>query len=388
MKYYLVLIGVCVSLLQAAKFENIAVDLVIGGLDKPVWMTVTPTAPDYLFIVEKEGRIVVFDKKRGELLAEPLLDVRDKITIKMNEQGLLCLAFCPDFATTGRYYVYLTNNEGDTEILRFVNKIVDGKWQAEVNQGELLLEIKQDFRNHNGGWMGFGPDGALYIATGDGGAGFDPKDRGLDLNSHLGKILRLDVSPQKGYSTKGNPFVGQKGVQPEIYAYGLRNPWRCAWDGDYFYIADVGQREWEEINRVSFSKLKGANFGWAIYEGLELNPKKKSQKIKGDWERPIYVYPHDNSEYGGLSINGGFVYRGPIASLQGQYFFSDWISARIWSFDATLDKVQTSDINHWDETFKYKGKKIRQLVSFAEDVEKNLYLISHNGEIYQIVENN
>ncbi len=369
-----------------AHAKDTKVSLVVKNLDQPVWLTATKKYPNYLFIVEKKGKVMIFDKSTKSLLEQPFLDVRDKINIEMQEQGLLGLAFDPNFSITGRYYVYLTNNEGDTEILRFVAELENGKWQTESSQGELLLGIKQDFRNHNGGWLGFGPDGALYIATGDGGSANDPKNRSQDLNSHLGKILRLDVSTQTGYSTKGNPFVGQKGAQPEIYAYGLRNPWRCAWDGDDLYIGDVGQKDWEEINKVSFKQLRKANFGWPIYEGDNLNKAKRRLETPKNTVAPVYTFAHGRGKDEGYSINGGFVYRGPITSLQGKYFFSDWINMKIWSLPS--DNMQKDKLEHWSKKLKYRFKVLSQLVSFGEDVEKNLYLISHNGEIYQIIENN
>lgn len=243
--------------------------LVTDGLQEPVWAKTTPHAPNYIYILEKPGVIQIYDKQSQKLLDSPFLDIRSKIKIKMNEQGLLGMTFCPDFNKTGMLYINYTNINGDTHISSFkCDPAVPNK--AESQSENILLEIKQPYRNHNGGWIDFGPDRLLYISTGDGGAAFDPKNHAQNLSSHLGKLLRIDVIGKETYTIPpSNPFVGKENAKPEILAYGLRNPWRCCWDketGD-FYIADVGQGKKEEINFIPKGKLNGVNFGWRKREG-------------------------------------------------------------------------------------------------------------------------
>ncbi|MGB1260408.1 MAG: PQQ-dependent sugar dehydrogenase, partial [Akkermansiaceae bacterium] len=264
----------------------------------------------------------------------------------------------------------------------------DAKDTCDASSRELLLTFKQDYKNHNGGWIGFGPDGYLYIGTGDGGAGNDPKQRAQDLSQYLGKLLRLDVSPAKGYKIpRDNPFKNRSSAKAEIFAYGLRNPWRCSWDsktGD-LYIADVGQNKWEEVNFMPAGKGKGANYGWRLREGLIATP---SKSIGGDKPSravdPVHVYYHGRKDNEGLSITGGYVYRGPIKSLQGKYFYADYANPRIWSFEMKNGKAHNHE--DWTERFKCNGKKISAIASFGEDHAGNLLLISHGGNIYQVIE--
>ncbi|NWK57169.1 PQQ-dependent sugar dehydrogenase [Verrucomicrobiaceae bacterium N1E253] len=364
---------------------GVTTTLVTDELKLPVWASAPEGTSQLLWIVEKKGTIQILDRKSGK--KQLFLDIVSRVGSKGNEEGLLGLAFEKDYLKSGRFYVNLTNPKGFTEIIRFTAHGKD-KRQCKPESAEVLLTYKQDYRNHNGGWIGIGPDGYLYIGNGDGGSANDPKDRAQDLSSHLGKLLRIDVSPEKGYRIpKDNPFKNNSKAKAEIYAYGLRNPWRCSWDRKTkdFYIADVGQNAWEEINYVPAGKGKGANYGWRLREGMIATPKKK---VGGDKPRaaidPVYVYRHGSGPDQGVSVTGGYVYRGPIQSLQGKYFFADYANPRIWSFEIKNGKMH--NFEDWTDTFKYKGKSIKSISSFGEDPEGNLLIISYKGSIYQVVE--
>lgn len=360
---------------------------VASGLIKPVWATAPNGSTKYFYILEKDGRILIQDRRTGKILGSPFLDIRDRIKIRMNEQGLLGMAFCPKFNTTGRFYLNYTDLHGNTQIVRFTcNPKLPLK--ADPSRSETLMSIKQDSRNHNGGWIGFGPDGYLYIGMGDGGSANDPKNRAQDLSQHLGSLLRIDVSGSKGYKIpKNNPFVGHQKIKPEIYAFGLRNPWRCSWDRKTkdFYIADVGQNKWEEINFIPRGKGRGANYGWRKREGLNATPK---NNVGGDKPKhnidPIYTYNHGIKSNEGLSITGGFVYRGKIKSLQGRYFFADWLNPRVWSI--TVKNGKATQFKDWTVDFKVKNVGLKHISSFAEDPQGELYIISHAGKMFKIVE--
>lgn len=365
--------------------KTVKTKLLASGFDRPVWAESPKGETKHLWIIEKDGLIRTLDSSNGT--KSDFLDITNLINIRMNEQGLLGMAFSKDYLQSGRFYVYYTNHKGDTEICRFTAH-GEGMRQCKPETRELLLTFKQDFRNHNGGWIGIGPDGYLYIGTGDGGAANDPKRRALDLSSYLGKLLRIDVSSKTGYTIpRDNPFKNRTNAKPEIYAYGLRNPWRCSWDrktGD-FYIADVGQNKWEEINFMPRGKGRGANYGWRLREGLIATPK---NGVGGDKPRraidPIHVYLHGVKADQGLSVTGGYVYRGPIKSLQGKYFYADYANPRIWSFETKNGKATNHE--DWTDRFSIDGKKISAIASFGEDHEGNLLIISHQGNIYQVVE--
>ena len=365
---------------------GIASELLIKGLERPVWAGAPASAKGKLWVMEQAGTVWIIDLKTGQRSKNPFLEITDRVTRKSNEQGLLGLAFAPDFSKSGRYYVNYTEKGGDTRIVRFVSK--DGA-TTDASNGETILEIKQPFGNHNGGWLGFGPDGYLYIATGDGGAANDPKNNAQDLSSHLGKLLRLDVSGSKGYKVPAdNAFSGKRGALPEIHAIGLRNPWRCSFDretGD-FWIGDVGQNHWEEINLVKKGKSGGLNFGWRLREGEIKTP---SKGVGGDEpnanHEPIYVYKHGGGPREGLSVTGGFVYRGSkVADLKGRYVFADYQNPRIWSFDPKDGKA-SGFTDHTGE-LQPKGGRINLISSFGEDADGELYLTDLSGAVYRIIE--
>lgn len=378
----LLLLALCLPLSLSAKVTS---TLVAEGFKLPVWASAPKGTENLLWVVEKKGTIRILDRKTGN--KQLFFDITSRVGSKGNEEGLLGLAFENDYLKTGRFYVNLTNRKGFTEIVRFTAH-GEKMQQCNPNTAEVILTYKQDYRNHNGGWIGFGPDGYLYIGNGDGGSANDPKNRSQDLGSYLGKLLRIDVSPEKGYRIpKDNPFKANSKAKPEIFAYGLRNPWRCSWDSKTkdFYIGDVGQNAWEEIHYMPAGKGKGANYGWRLREGLIATPKKKvgGAKPKGAVD-PIYVYKHGKGEKEGLSVTGGYVYRGPIKSLQGKYFFADYANPRIWSFETKNNKA--TNLEDWTERLKCDGKKITSISSFGEDHDGNLLIISYGGKIYQITQ--
>ena len=372
-------------LLPITAHGKVSTSLLASGFDQPVWASCPKGVTDRLWVLEKDGKIVIYNKHTET--KTDFLDIRHLIKIRMNEQGLLGLAFSDDYLQSGKLYVYFTNTTGDTEVCRFTAH-GPGMRQCDPSTRELLLGIKQSARNHNGGWLGFGPDGYLYIATGDGGSGNDPKNHGQDLGTHLAKILRIDVSSARGYTIpKDNPFINQAGAKPEIYAYGLRNPWRCSWDRKTkdFYIADVGQNHWEEVNFLPSGEGKGANFGWRLREGMLPTPKTNvGGTAPAGSVDPIYAYRHGNKSNEGISVTGGYVYRGPIESLQGKYFFADFGNARIWSIEVEHGKAH--NFEDWTKTLQSQEGAINRIVSFGEDHDGNLLIISFSGSIYQLIE--
>ncbi len=367
-------------------FAEIAGKPVAKGFSRPVWAGVPKGVEGKLWVMEQhKGRVFIVDLKTGEWSKEPFLDAGDLIVTKGNEEGLLGLAFDKDFTKNGRYYVNYTDKKEQTKIVRYISK--DGI-TTDPSTAEEILVYPSEFSNHNGGWIGFGPDGYLYIANGDGGSGNDPKNRAQDLGSLLGKILRIDVSPEKGYKVPAdNPFVGKADAKPEIWAYGVRNPWRNSFDretGD-FWMADVGQNVWEEINFVPKGKGGGANFGWRPREGAVATPTGNvGGEVPGAYE-PIYVYKHGMGEKEGMSVTGGYVYRGSaVPELKGRYLFADYQNPRIWSFKVQDGKAD--DFQDHTKALQPEGGRINLISSFAEDNNGELFVLDHTGVVYQIVE--
>lgn len=358
---------------------------VAEGFERPVWAGMPSGMDGKLWVMEQAGRVWVVDLatgKRGEL---PFLDIAQNVSRKGNEEGLLGLAFAPDFKTSGRFYVNFTDKEHFTRIVRFIclNHEVTDPATAEV-----VLKFKQPFENHNGGWISFGPDGMLYIGNGDGGSGNDPKNNGQSLDTWLGKILRIDVSGAQGYTVPtDNPFVAKEGAKPEIWASGVRNPWRCSFDrktGD-FWMGDVGQNRWEEIDFMPRGKGAGVNYGWRLREGEVATPE---PKVGGDAPagaiEPVYVYRHGVGATEGLSVTGGYVYRGPVAELQGRYVFADYQNPRIWSF--VLKGGKAADFKDHTAALQPGGGRIALISSFAEDNQGNLFIVDHSGPVYQVID--
>ncbi len=367
------LLTTATTLIAAPRAEKLT-----DGLKRPTDMAAPKGSSDFLYILEQPGRVRLYDRQKGELIEKPLLDITKKVRSKSNEQGLLGIAFSPNFDNDNRFYLNYIDLQGNTVISRFTMNSRD-----DIKE-EKLLGFKQDFGNHNGGWLGFGPDGMLYIGTGDGGAANDPKARAQDLDYLLGKLLRIDVSGKTGYKIPNGNYNEKMNAigKPEILSIGLRNPWRCAWDSNTFYIADVGQNAHEEVNAVDIDDLAGANFGWRLREANHPTPKKD---IAGDRPKNNIDPVHEYNRKDGLSITGGYVYRGKIQELQGQYFFSDYAKSNIWSFIYKNGKA--TEHKNWNDTLQAKGKTIPSISSFALDPQGEMYMLSHHwGSIFKIVE--
>lgn len=365
---------------------------VANGLSLPVWVGHAPGDAHRLFVLEQSGRIRVI--KDGVLLPTPFLDLDAEELVRCcGERGLLGLAFHPNYANNGRFFVnYTRMSDAATVIARYV---VSGDPDVAVFDELALLTVPQPFSNHNGGWIEFGPDGYLYIGMGDGGDHNDPGDRAQDVtNQLLGKILRLDVDgddfPEdnaRNYAIPAdNPFVGVDG-DDEIWAYGLRNPWRNSFDpvtGD-LYIADVGEDRWEEINVQPSESSGGENYGWRCKEGLHCNPVYDCSCDLGAFIDPVHEYSHGGTPFR-CSITGGEVYRGcAIPDLVGTYFYSDYCSFQIWTL--RYDGVGVSDVrDRTAELAPGNGLNIQRVTSFGRDVLGELYLCDRaGGEIFKIV---
>jgi len=362
-----------------SQVSSIAATRVATGLTQPLFAVAPPGDFDRLFLVEKTGRIKILDLDTGQVLATAFLDVSGQITTA-SESGLLGLAFHPNFAQNGFFYVNLINTSGDTEIRRY--QVSADPNQADAGSSTLVLTIDQPagFGNHKAGWLDFGPDGYLYAALGDGGGAGDPFGNGQNINTLLGKILRLDVNSDAfpGDATRNyalpadNPFVGTAGAD-EIWAFGLRNPWRSSFDrglGD-LYIADVGQGQWEEINLGQI----GANYGWNVYEGPAVFA--GGTPTGGSAVPPIYYYDHGV----GRSITGGYVYRGESEGLQGQYFFADFTNGRI--FTLSFNGASWTAVERTSQISANIGA-INNPSSFGEDALGNLYVVDFDGDIFRL----
>jgi glucose/arabinose dehydrogenase len=345
---------------------------VTAGLAFPLDLA-APQGDPRLFIVEQGGAIRIV--KDGALLATPFLDLSAQVSTG-GERGLLGLAFAPQYATSGRFIVHYTDLAGDTRVSSF--RVSSDPDVADPSSELAVLSADQPFSNHNGGQVLFGPDGHLYITLGDGGASGDPGGRGQSLEELLGSILRIDPVDGGGYTVPtDNPLVGTSGALPEIWSYGLRNPWRIAFDpanGD-LYIADVGQNAWEEVNVSTAAEGagRGHNFGWSVMEGPDCF--RSSPCDQDALELPVLSYGHGD----GCSIIGGYVYRGAaIPALQGHYFYSDYCSGWVRTFrfenGAAVDQFQ------WPTLAPGGG-----VLSFGRDAAGELYVLSAGGGVFKIV---
>jgi glucose/arabinose dehydrogenase len=360
---------------------------VASGLTLPLFVTAPPGDTTRLFIVEQNGgdargRIKIL--KNGSILPTPFL-VSENLA-QGGEQGLLGLAFAPDYATSGRFYINYTVTDGTTKISRYT---VSADPDVANPTGTEILSIPQPYPNHNGGWLGFGPDGYLYVGMGDGGSGGDPEDRAQNVDSLLGKILRLDVSGSGYTIPPGNPFAGPTPGRDEIYSMGLRNPWRPCFDrltGD-FIIADVGQSAREEINFTPAGTGAGKNYGWRCFEGSL--PYTSSSTIPcGSCTAPScnLVFPvHEYDHSVGCSITGGYVYRGcAIPDLRGEYFFADYCADVIFS-GRFQGGVFVGPTNRTSELAPGGGLDLHHITSFGEDAKGEIYICDQTGEVFKIV---
>ncbi len=342
---------------------------VADGLDFPVHLA-SPPGDERLFVVEKVGTIRVI--REGEVLAEPFLDVRNLVS-DGSEQGLLSVAFHPDYATNGRFFVDYTNRDGDTRVVEY--RVSADPDRADPAPVRTILSVDQPFANHNGGLVLFGPDRMLYVGLGDGGSAGDPQGNGQNTGTLLGSLLRLDVDGGIPYAIPpNNPFAGQAGTRGEIWAYGLRNPWRFSFDratGD-LYIADVGQNELEELNAEPGDQ-GGINYGWNIMEGTECF--RSDDCDRTDLTLPVLEYDHGD----GCSVTGGFVYRGDaLPEIAGLYFFSDFCSGFVRSF--RLAGGQAVEERRWSGL-----EPDGSVTSFGEDAAGELYILIREGSVFKIV---
>lgn len=335
----------------------------------PVYLT-SPPGDQRLFVVEQSGRIRIV--KDGRTLPEPFLDIAERVR-SGGEQGLLSLAFHPEYGTNGQFFVNFTDRQGDTRVERF--RVSSNGDVADPSSSKLVVGIDQPYSNHNGGLVMFGPDGMLYIGMGDGGSGGDPNRNGQNRNSLLGKILRLDVTRGDPYSIpRDNPFAGGSNGRPEIWAIGMRNPWRFAFDrsGGLFYIADVGQNQYEEID-VEPATRAGLNYGWNVMEGDHCY--RSDSCDRSSFVLPKVTFDHSG---GACSVTGGFVYRGrAIPAIAGQYFYSDYCAGWVKSFRMSNGAV--TDRRTWDVP------DLGHVVSFGEDSAGELYVLSESGRVMKIV---
>ena len=362
---------------------------VAGGLIRPLYVTPAPGDADRLFIVQQTGQIRIL-KPDGSL--STFLDI-DPISSCCSERGLLGLAFHPRYADNGTFFVNYTDLVGGTVIARYT---VSANPDVSNPIGSLVLTIAQPANNHNGGWIAFGPDGYLYIGMGDGGSHFDPGNRGQDITDMLlGKILRIDVDgddfqddDRRNYAIPAtNPFVGREG-DDEIWAYGLRNPWRCAFDPitHDLYIADVGEEFVEEINVQPASSGGGENYGWRCKEGDVCTAFGGCDCAEMDLVDPILTYTHGGEKVFRCSVTGGEVYRGcSMPELSGTYFYADYCSHQIWSF-RYVGGVVTEWVERTVELTPDDGFSISNISSLGHDADGELYICDlFGGEVFKIV---
>ncbi len=387
----------CVAAARGGETEPLASTRVADGLNLPVYVTHAPGDFARLFVVEKPGRIRILDLSTGEVNPTVFLDI-DALVGGSHEPftdpGLLGMAFHPEYRTNGYFFVHYLDNQIDTTIARY--RVSDDPDIADPATARIVFTLDQPYVNHNGGWIGFGPDGYLYVPLGDGGSQEDPDNRAQTLSDLHGKILRLDVDgddfpadPLRNYAIPpDNPFAGG-GAPGEIWAYGMRNPWRCSFDaltGD-LWIADVGQFRWEEIDVQPAASAGGENYGWRCHEGDEpFND--EGCGAPGKMTFPVYAYDH--SPDGGRSIIGGYVYRGcEIPTARGVYFFADFVSDHVWSL--RYDGAPVTDVTVHDAELSpsLEGFTIEGVVSFGTDALGELYIVEQgtgsNGEVFKVV---
>jgi len=349
---------------------TVELELVADGFDNPVQVVSPEADPERLFIVEQPGVILIL--RDGQVLPEPFLDISSLVSYG-GEQGLLSMVFPPGSDGTDNFYVdYTRDGDGATVVARYYVSPQNPD-SALAGSAETVITVDQPFGNHNGGMTAFGPDGYLYIALGDGGGSGDPEGNGQDTQTLLGSILRIDVeSAADPYGIPGdNPYAGVQGYRDEIWAYGLRNPWRFSFDrstGD-MYIADVGQENWEEIDYQPASSPGGENYGWNIMEG-------SSCYGSGSCDQaglilPVYEYGHGPE----CSVTGGYVYRGSAAAgLEGTYIFGDYCSGKIWGLEESG--------GDWNSRVLIESGL--SIVSFGEDAAGEMYVVDRGGGIYLI----
>jgi glucose/arabinose dehydrogenase len=382
--------AMCVGLLGSAEAANLKSELIAKGFSKPVFVVAPPGDTNRLFVLEQwSGKIRIIDLASRTIKPTIFLTVTNLLT--GSEQGLLGLAFHPNYRSNGLFYINQVARgggpAGHTEISRFQTSGDPATSElADASSRKVLLSFDQPEENHNGGWMCFGPDGYLYFSQGDGGGGDDKHGtpgNGQSRNTYLGKIHRIDVDHGDPYAIPtDNPFIGNTAYKQEIWAFGLRNPWRCSFDrvtGD-IWIGDVGQGAREEVDMLP-AGAGGLNFGWRVREGSIQNSTYPSEKTVTASINPVYDYPRTL----GICVIGGYVYRGSaIPDLQGKYIFADYGSARFWSL--TPNGTNTVPAQEITSQLDPAPKLITQPTSFGEDAAGEIYICDYaDGEIYKIV---
>jgi glucose/arabinose dehydrogenase len=337
----------------AAQSAPFALEVVAEGFEQPLFVT-APAGDTRLFVVEQTGKIRILEG--GAVRERPFLDIGDELS-SGGERGLLGLAFHPGYANNGRFFVNYTDRRGDTRVVEF--GVSDDPNVADAAPVREHLFVDQPQSNHNGGWVGFGSDGLLYVGMGDGGGSGDAQNRAQDDAQLLGKILRLDVDA-------GGP--------PEVFVKGVRNPWRNAFDGETLYIADVGQNVWEEIHVVTLADA-GANLGWNLMEADSCFRPRENCDQNG-LTLPVAAYSHDE----GCSVTGGYVYRGAaVPAIEGRYFYGDYCSGTLWSF--RLVNGAATEITSYFDAFGAIGP----ITSFGLDGAGEMYLVTQDGIIRKFV---
>jgi glucose/arabinose dehydrogenase len=346
----------------------------IGTFDSPTYVTAPPGDRRRLFVVEQGGRIRVV--RDGKKLATPFIDITSSVSQDGGERGLFSMAFAPDYSSSRRFYVYFNDRRGNIRIREYRRSATSADRADRSTHREVLSQSHETYANHNGGSLVFGPDRLLYAGLGDGGGAGDPFGSGQRLSTVLGKIIRID--PRKSGSRRytvpsSNPFRSRRGARPEIYAYGLRNPWRFSFDrktGDVA-IADVGQDEWEEIDFASKGKARGVNYGWNKFEGRH----RFAAGSAPGHVKPVLEYSHDGGR--NCSITGGYVVRdGALGSLYGRYVYGDFCRGRLRTVKLSPGSAQGD---------KALGLTVRNLSSFGEDAAGHVYAVSLDGPVYRLV---
>lgn len=349
------------------------------GLNRPIFLTAAPGLSGDLYIAQQDGKILLY--AGGEVQPVPFLDLAGTVGSTNGETGLLGMALHPDYLLNGFFYVHYTNNEGNSTFARYRRSLLNPS-VADPDSATILLTVEQPFGNHKGGMLAFGPDHYLYIALGDGGSANDPNNNAQSLNSLMGKILRIDVDGDAPYAIPpDNPFVDTEGARPEIWAYGLRNPWRFSFDrqtGD-LWIGDVGQNAYEEIDFQDSTSGGGINYGWRNREGNLCRNGEEDCELPGATD-PLLAY----FRVGNQAVTGGYVYRGSaIPALNGTYLFADFVGRSVYSLTQPGGEVKL--LNETDnlegDTADFGG-----IASFGEDSAGELYILDYdNGKVHKIV---